>query len=63
MGSVLFEFIIIGILILSFINCFHKADYNLPLFACYYIVWKIQEVNDSKGRKTKYCSSGLLCSV
>lgn len=43
-SPVLFDLLMAIIVVLSFINCFQRPDYNLPIFVAYMIVWNKQKV-------------------
>jgi hypothetical protein len=43
-SPVLFDLLMAIIVILAFINCFQRPDYNLPIFVAYMIVWNKQKV-------------------
>lgn len=43
-SPVLFDLLMSIMVVLAFINCFQRADYNLPIFVAYMIVWNKQKV-------------------
>lgn len=45
MASIVFDLVMALIVIFSFINCFQRPDYNLPIFVAYMIVWNKQRVD------------------
>jgi uncharacterized Tic20 family protein len=44
MSSIVLSILMAVIVILAFINCFERPDYNLPLFVACLIIWEKQRV-------------------